>query len=343
MNRRHYITQISYFLIIFSYSICTQKPTLVTPRLLSSAPNSQQCPSGSFPTSPSTSSPSLAQCQRCRSNCQSCLSTQICSVCKDGQLMFKQQCLAYIPTNIVIGHKQDALYFCDGESCKCQKTSFFDQNLESYSYSKVNTLLDYYLSNSDVSDNEEKRVLNALADSSGNSGQNSVIVDLLIEKILLLDPKINIHRSYVFDLEMNTCLNCHSKIPNCKTCLSPRICLSCFEKFYLTAAGSCKMCPLNVVDCVHSSSLNKLVITKCKSGYYFSRKVSKCLQNKPHCLVQNEFGCLECARLFRLDKISNTCIECGDNCINCPTANTCLECRESFYFDYELSKSMVFF
>jgi hypothetical protein len=325
---------ITIYIELFLLKISKAETKLPHTRILENSTVPQECLEGFFSNKTSDGS----QCIRCPSKCSKCLSTETCSVCQDGHLMFRQECLTYVPRKTMIGHKQDDFYICDSTSCVCQTPSFFSQNIKSYEYSKVSSLLDYYLTNSDLSNSEETGFLEFLVDGQVVNSRDPQLVAFLIEKIFLLDPNINIHLNFVFYLSQSNCLSCHFHMQYCRTCINRKVCTSCFEKYYLSPDGRCMVCPSNVLLCSFDSTLNKIVISKCKSGFYYTRKFNKCVKNKEHCLVQNEFKCFKCANLFRLDEINNTCIQCGEHCLECPTQKTCLRCRDSYYFDYTFSE-----
>lgn len=159
------------------------------------------------------------------------------------------------------------------------------------------------------------------------------------EKLIVMDPRINVHNQFVFYVSSEFCRTCHSSIRYCQSCANRSRCLTCFDKYFLDAQGQCVSCPPNSVSCHFDKRIGRVIVLRCKNGFYYSRKLNKCVENDQHCINQNEFGCLECSLFFRLDRYKKNCLMCGANCVECSDESTCLKCLDSHYFDYSVSKS----
>ena len=78
---------------------------------------------------------------------------------------------------------------------------------------------------------------------------------------------------------------------------------------------------------------------KCRKGYYL-RNNNTCIPCQVKgCILcgETENKCLECNLLkgYRLNKTSQTCEKCCDNCAHCGKDGECIQCEEGYYYKEE--------
>lgn len=268
------------------------------------------------------------------------MARESCSVCRDGFLMYNAQCVSFLPTGTSLNSRQSKLFACrDSPSCACADSQYFSVRAASVAYSKVQSLFEYYLEFIRFADFDETLFAANTTLTQQQFADDEAFQALIQEKLVSIDREVSVHGQFVFYASADTCHSCHSGVRHCRACANRTTCARCLDRYFLDADRRCVPCPPNSVGCRRDARAGRVVIWRCKSGYHRSRKLGKCVQNRPHCVSQNELGCLECSLFYRLDRLKKRCLVCGSNCVECADESTCLRCADAHYFDYSATKS----
>lgn len=121
---------------------------------------------------------------------------------------------------------------------------------------------------------------------------------------------------------------------NCKSCLSPSTCTTCYDGFnLLTGSGSqvCQPCPYNCLKCLTANSISKCL--QCNDGTYLDSNTQTCRTcptGAKTCLDSTTIS--ECLSGYLKSSNSLFCSPCASNCLTCPSStSTCTSCATTYY------------
>ena len=123
---------------------------------------------------------------------------------------------------------------------------------------------------------------------------------------------------------------CHLRILNCdkhNQTLSSFVCVACAQHYFLDPNNNTKCLLKWDLNCQQYKDGQEC--SKCRSGYYFSPAVKRCLANQiGNCLTADNDLCSECQSDFYFDNSNRTCK--ARNVPDCeefhPSNNTCTKC-----------------
>lgn len=248
-----------------------------------------------------------SKCLPCKSHCQICNESSICSVCSSGNALFQGECFNQAPRSLVPNFAMNSFYSCSEKNiCNCPHGEFFLTDFGSLEYSNIQKISE----------------INHMWGSSQDNSDSSKFHQ--------------IHDGYVFQFEIESCHFC--EIEHCLRCSSPRVCKQCPSRYYLNNKLTCSPCPSFVSSCEFDAVLQRVKVLDCLNNYHYNPQTLKCQANIKHCARQEGPDCLQCTKGYILSKNKRACLVCGDFCLDCPNEIFCSVCQEGFFFDYDLSK-----
>lgn len=100
-----------------------------------------------------------------------------------------------------------------------------------------------------------KIVCSSLSGCAANSCVNATYCTVCVSGYALV----------VVSAQEQYCDDCPSLIPNCLTCSTPTVCMTCPTGFYLTATFGCEACNSTMPECLTCSSVS--VCQNCSPGF----------------------------------------------------------------------------
>lgn len=126
--------------------------------------------------------------------------------------------------------------------------------------------------------------------------------------------------------DKSTCFACSA---NCQKCSNASVCTSCQPGYYLDSSNACTKCA--IANCQNCSSATKC--DQCISEYTPNSDGTVCsicpFKTCKNC--NSDYECNTCRPEFYFNNVSNSCISCKSNCLNCVNNTICSECSTGHF------------
>lgn len=133
---------------------------------------------------------------------------------------------------------------------------------------------------------------------------------------------------YILSANKKSCSLCTTL--NCSQCSNTATCTACQTGFYLSSDKSCVKCAQEHCSACSSAAS----CDKCSDGYSLSSNSTVCLhcpfETCAQCLYE-DLQCSICKPQFYFNNVSNSCISCQSNCLNCESDSSCSKCSLGYY------------